>query len=309
MNIKILDYELLKQAVSERKTNIEMSKMFNCSAECIRKNLKQQGLYDEYIIQHRIPYSEYVTCDICGREIPWSKKASLIIDGQRTILCGKHYMQYINKKCFLDNEPKSCADRNDYEFVGDGVWIYTYYRDGKPSGKFIIDKEDFENVIKRKWRKWGDRYFTGNSDATSIHQFLMNAPEDMVIDHIDNDPSNNRRNNLRVTKQSKNAINKVLQGNNTSEIAGVWFDKARNKWSAEIKMSGIKCYLGRYDNKCDAVYARYCAEIKLFKEFRCIRNDENIMKLVDKCNNKEYIGDYVMSRLQNKYSLFENIAS
>lgn len=214
-------------------------------------------------------------------------------------------MQYMDKKCFLNNKPKSRADRNDYEFVNDGVWIYTRYRDGKLSGKFVIDKVDFENAIKHKWRKWGDRYFTGNSDVISIHQFLMNTPSGMVVDHIDNDPSNNRRSNLRITKQSKNAINKVLQSNNTSEIAGVWFDKERNKWSAEIKLSGVKCYLGRYNNKCDAVYARYCAEIKLFNEFRCFHNDENIINVATKCNNKEQVYNYVMNRIQDKYGLIE----
>lgn len=305
MNRKILDYELLKKAVEDHKTNIEMTKIFNCSSGCIRNNLIRYGLYDDYIIQHRIPYSEYVICDICGKEIPWNKKASLIIDEKRVILCGKHYMQYISKRCFLDNNPKSCADKNDYEFVDDGVWIYTYYRNGKLSGKFLIDKDDFNDVIKHKWRKWGDRYFTGNNDAVSIHQFLMKPPDCMVVDHIDNNPANNRRSNLRITEQSKNTINKVVQSNNKSEIAGVWFDKERNKWSAEIKLSGIKCYLGRYDSKCDAVYARYCAEINVFKEFRCTHNDKNILNLANQCNNKEQIYDYVINRINTKFKLNE----
>ena len=305
MNRKILDYELLKKAVENHKTNIEMTEMFNCSKKCVRNNLIQYGLYDEYVAQHRIPYSEYVLCDICGKEIPWNKKASRIIDGKRVILCGKHYMQYTSKRCFLDNSSKSCADKNNYEFVDDGVWIYTYYRNGQPSGKFIVDKDDFDNIIKHKWRKWGDRYFTGNSDAISIHQFLMNPPNGMVVDHIDNDPANNRRSNLRIIEQAKNAINKVVQSNNKSEITGVWFDKERNKWSAEIKMSGTKCYLGRYNNKCDAVYARYCAEINLFKEFRCFHNDENILNLTNQCEDKEYIYRYVTNRLYKKFNLTE----
>lgn len=52
---------------------------------------------------------------------------------------------------------------------------------------------------------------------------------------------------------------------NTSGITGVTWDKSRNKWKAQIIFKGKNYYLGRYDNKEDAIAARKEAEENLFK--------------------------------------------
>ena len=109
--------------------------------------------------------------------------------------------------------------------------------------------------------------------------FLLNPNDNEVIDHINGDVTDNRRKNLRIVTQQQNLINKAILSNNTSEIAGVSWDKSRNKWTVEIRLNNIKCYLGRYEKKEDAVFVRYYAELKLFKEFRSNRNDQNILKL------------------------------
>lgn len=54
---------------------------------------------------------------------------------------------------------------------------------------------------------------------------------------------------------------------NTSGVKGVKWDKEREKWIAEIIFQKQHYYLGRYDNKEDAVKARKEAEDKLHKEF------------------------------------------
>lgn len=58
-----------------------------------------------------------------------------------------------------------------------------------------------------------------------------------------------------------------LPKNNTSGIKGVTWDKAKNKWHAQIGFKGKNYHLGRYANKEDAIYARKEAEDHLFGEF------------------------------------------
>lgn len=54
------------------------------------------------------------------------------------------------------------------------------------------------------------------------------------------------------------------QSNNTSGIKGVWFDKSRGLWAAEIKIRGKRYRLGRFAKLEDAAAARKQAEEKYF---------------------------------------------
>ena len=244
--------------------------------------------------------ADLFTCDVCGRIVPKTNYLGRVVDGQRMKLCGKHYSQYARFNKFIDNTPDTQYDRNQYEITEQGIWIFCHNRQKKLVGKFIIDKEDFEEVIKYKWRLWQNNFCTGNTDIILIHQFLMQPNENQVVDHINGDRSDNRRNNLRITTQDKNCINKDLQSNNTSGVAGVSWDKERNKWAPEIAIKGRKCHLGRYQKFEDAVYARYIAELVIFDDFRSFRNDDKILNIIDNCNRKEDIDTYVVNKLYQK---------
>ena len=242
-------------------------------------------------------------CNQCGKEIPESNYHPIIINKTQTALCGKHYSQYIKYGHFLDSTNRSIHDSNEYEITNEGVWIYTFNRKGSVSGKFLIDIDDLDRVIVKKWRFWRGRYYTGNRNVVTISRFIMNPDENEVVDHVNGNPADNRKCNLRITTQAKNLLNKNIQSNNESGIVGIWYDCNRGTWNAEIKMSGVKCYLGRHKEKSDAAFARYYAETRLFKEFRCDRNDKSLMKLVAASKNKEKIKTYVDKRLHQKFSI------
>jgi hypothetical protein len=68
-----------------------------------------------------------------------------------------------------------------------------------------------------------------------------------VIDHIDCDPSNNRIENLRPLDRSRNGLNrKHPKKNSKTQVLGVYYDKSRDKYGAEIRIDGIKRHLGRF---------------------------------------------------------------
>lgn len=60
---------------------------------------------------------------------------------------------------------------------------------------------------------------------------------------------------------------KKMLKNNTSGVRGVTFDKASQKWKAQIVFKGRNYYLGRYINKEDAIRARKMAEEAMFGNF------------------------------------------
>ncbi|MBR1390892.1 MAG: hypothetical protein IJ567_05550 [Lachnospiraceae bacterium] len=58
-----------------------------------------------------------------------------------------------------------------------------------------------------------------------------------------------------------------IRSTNTSGITGVWHDKARNKWCAEIMFKKKKYFLGRYEKKEEAILVRKTAEKEIFGNF------------------------------------------
>lgn len=74
--------------------------------------------------------------------------------------------------------------------------------------------------------------------------------------------------NIQTIKRDK------PMAHNTSGVTGVLWEKRRQKWKAEIIFKGKKYYLGRYENKQDAINARKEAEEKLHKKFL---RDKNLL--------------------------------
>ncbi len=95
----------------------------------------------------------------------------------------------------------------------------------------------------------------------------MTYPDDPVgpneqIDHINHIRTDNRIVNLRKASNTENSRNASIGVNNTSGALGVWFEKRRNKWAAEIKVDRKKIHLGQFAEFADAVAARKAAEVK-----------------------------------------------
>ena len=84
---------------------------------------------------------------------------------------------------------------------------------------------------------------------------------DLFIDHIDGNKSNNKISNLRQANKSQNGCNRVAPKHNTSGYKGVCLDKRRNKWRANIRLSGKQVWLGYYDTP-EKAYLAYCEGAK-----------------------------------------------
>lgn len=91
-------------------------------------------------------------------------------------------------------------------------------------------------------------------------------------DHIDRDPFNNTRLNLRVATLSQNQANKSLTSRNTSGYKGVTFEKDRNKWKAVISINNQQYNLGRFFSKEQAARAYNEAALKYYGQFAVLNS-------------------------------------
>lgn len=90
-----------------------------------------------------------------------------------------------------------------------------------------------------------------------------------VVDHINRNPLDNRKSNLRVVTMQGNARNrdyknKKIASDNKSGYTGVYWSKQHEKWWCEINYNKNREYLGMFDLKKDAISARRTAEDKYF---------------------------------------------
>lgn len=79
------------------------------------------------------------------------------------------------------------------------------------------------------------------------------------IDHINQDPTDNRIENLRDVTQAENQKNRTLYNNNTTGYLGV--SKHHGKYRARIRINSIEKNLGDYDTVEEAAAVRAVASI------------------------------------------------
>lgn len=141
--------------------------------------------------------------------------------------------------------------------------------------EFYFDLEDYDIIKDYYWYKDKQGYIVARiydpvkSKRITMHRLIMGFPNVTDIDHIHGikTRNDNRKGNLRVVTHSQNGMNKDLQSNNTSGVAGVgWYSKT-NKWRAYIMIDRKFIHLGLFDSFEDAVKARKEAEEKYFGEF------------------------------------------
>lgn len=144
-------------------------------------------------------------------------------------------------------------------------------------GKFaLVDDCDYEYLMQWSWHTSNGNKtlyacrkekIDGKWATTSMHRVIakrMGLDLSEKIDHKSHKGLNNQRYNLREATQKQNGENAELSKANTSGVKGVSWDKRRQKWRAYIKHNRNQIFLGRFDNKQDAIKARLAGERKYF---------------------------------------------
>ena len=136
----------------------------------------------------------------------------------------------------------------------------------------LVDDEDYEWLIKYVWSYTSNGYVVdggrfAHGKGTLMHRAIMKPGKMQVIDHINGNPLDNRKCNLRICIQKQNAQNRVGVKRNTSGHKGVFWKQDHKKWCACININSKRKYLGYFNNSLDAAIAYDQAALKYFGEY------------------------------------------
>lgn len=137
----------------------------------------------------------------------------------------------------------------------------------------IVDNSDFDKLNKYKWsaNKIGNTYYAvrvKSKKAILMHRYLLGLNDSSVLcDHINRNGLDNRKTNLRISNKSQNAVNSKLNSLNTSGNRGVSYDKYRSKWVVRLRHNGKYLFLGRFENKNDAINKYNITRKEISKDF------------------------------------------
>lgn len=100
----------------------------------------------------------------------------------------------------------------------------------------------------------------GSKRTVGLHRLILCDPQGDV-DHIDRQPLNNTRGNLRACTRSENCMNVPNRAGKTSKHRGV--SKSRGKWVVVIRLGGKVQWIGTYktEEEAAAVAAPYFASV------------------------------------------------
>jgi len=141
---------------------------------------------------------------------------------------------------------------------------------------FFIDGSDFEKVNKLTWNthKMQNNKFYVKHDfweknirsSMYLHRYIMDCPDEMVVDHIDGNPLNNCRSNLRICTRRQNLFNSKKLKGSKNKYRGV--RKDHNRFHAYIKGDNEKqLYLGSFLTEEEAALKYNEVALRLRGEF------------------------------------------
>ena len=142
-------------------------------------------------------------------------------------------------------------DACDMALVGEYKWCA--HKEGKAKKYYVRASLSKVN---------GKRKFLG------LHRLIMSVTNPKIkIDHIDMNPLNNRKSNLRLATASQNGYNQTAHLNSKTGVKNISWHKQRNKYVLYIKMNGKAKHYGYFDTIEEAIAKRDELLPLLHKEF------------------------------------------
>jgi hypothetical protein len=202
--------------------------------------------------------------------------ARAYIDGKKVeiartltdIEAAKKYDQYIvetklNRELnFPEDYPNFAIVKTNGIIVDDQT--YCLQIKDKPDQVVLIDQCEYDK-IKYHTCYIGEGYvkILINTKRMGLHRFIMGITDPNVfIDHVNGNPLDNRRNNLRLSNAQLNATNTTKRKNTSSNYIGVSKHKS-GKWSASVTSENKK-----YSKMCESEeYAARYRDLYIMNNF------------------------------------------
>lgn len=150
------------------------------------------------------------TCDYCGKE--FERFACEVKRAKNHFCCKQCEADWRKTLCYGTKKKNEILYGKDYAIIL--IESVTAFNNNPMACQ--VDLEDVEELSKYYWRlKYDKRHpdLTGYVETQRrgqrifMHRFLMNPTNGQVVDHINGNPFDNRKKNLRICSQSINCKN------------------------------------------------------------------------------------------------------
>ena len=131
-------------------------------------------------------------------------------------------------------------------------------------GELILD-EKWYHILKNKRFTQSGFYLT-----IRLHDLIIDeiVPKEMFIDHINRNPLDNRKENLRIVTPKQNNMNRSKNsGIHGSKYRGVCFSKKSKKWRMRLHDQGNRLCDALFNTEIEAAQAFDIAVLYFHKEF------------------------------------------
>ena len=152
--------------------------------------------------------------------------------------------------------------------------------------KIFVDDSDYETLNQYHWWVNGDGYAIRSRLKTDgmktrgsilMHHQVIRPVSGCDIDHINGNPLDNRRCNLRIATRSQNNMNRFHKlPNASSKYKGVCWRSIPKLWKAYIKINKRQIHIGYFRSEVAAAIAYNQAAIKYFGEFARLNEIKDI---------------------------------
>jgi hypothetical protein len=141
----------------------------------------------------------------------------------------------------------------------------------------LVDDDNYARLVMLYWHghPGGNRWYpvravtisSGQQRVRFMHSDIIDCPPGMMVDHINLDPMDNRRENLRICTAQQNAFNRSKRSGSASPYKGVWRSRHGKRWVAVVTCGGRDYHEGTYGSQEEAAMAYDRRAAVLFGEF------------------------------------------
>lgn len=220
----------------------------------VRDRLRKRAFYERTNPDRKPKQKSSEVCVVCGA--PFSSRFGGLP------YCNLHW-----QRMYTHGTPDRLIrkSKNTFAVSGDVAKVTTSKGD-----EFLIDSSDVDLVRQHSWclntRSHPQVVSNIGGKIISLHRFLLAPAKGAVVDHINGDPLDNRRCNLRICTQKENARNVSPSVSSRLGVLGISLTP-QGRYKARITVNGQEIRLGHFSSLEGAVEARRAAEIKYFGEY------------------------------------------